>query len=234
MAARTPGARLELHGVVSDGGAPAVAPDVAALAADAAIAAVGERSGIAPVRSAIVAMLRRAVTITREEAAVVAANCIDALVADGRLVRDGDVLQRPGSAGRTTDPALTAAMDRLEALLATSAPPSLADAARAARCPPDGVRALERAARIVVLERDLAYAMSTYRDLAARALSMAGREPLTPAAYRDATGTSRKYVMAILEDLDRRAILRRTPAGHVPGPKAPRAAGSAGSIATTP
>ena len=81
-----------------------------------------------------------------------------------------------------------------------------------------------RAARIVVLEPDLAYAMTTYRDLAARALSMAVRAPLTPAAYRDATGTSRKYVMAILEDLDRRAILRRTPAGHVPGPKAPAAA----------
>ena len=57
----------------------------------------------------------------------------------------------------------------------------------------------------------------TWRDLAARALAMAAAAPLTPAAYRDATGTSRKYVMAILEDLDRRAILRRTPAGHVPG-----------------
>ena len=35
--------------------------------------------------------------------------------------------------------------------------------------------------------------------------------------------------MAILEDLDRRAILRRTPAGHVPGPRAAalRAVGSA-------
>jgi hypothetical protein len=30
--------------------------------------------------------------------------------------------------------------------------------------------------------------------------------------------------MAILEDLDRRAILRRTPAGHVPGPRAAQAA----------
>ena len=113
-------------------------------------------------------------------------------------------------------------MDALEALLAVPSPPALADAARIAGCPAEGVRALERAARIVVLEPDLAYAMSTYRDLAARAIAMAGREPLTPAAYRDATGTSRKYVMAILEDLDRRAILRRTPDGHVPGPKAPR------------
>jgi hypothetical protein len=47
---------------------------------------------------------------------------------------------------------------------------------------------------------------------------------LTPAALRDDTGTSRKYVMAILEDLDRRAILRRTPDGHVPGPRAPQPA----------
>ena len=98
------------------------------------------------------------------------------------------------------------------------------DAARAAGCPPAGIRELERAGRIVVLEPDLAYAMSTYRDLAATALAMArATAPLTPAAYRDATGTSRKYVMAILEDLDRRGILRRTPDGHVPGPKAPRA-----------
>ncbi len=116
-------------------------------------------------------------------------------------------------------------MDRLEAALAVAAPPPLADAARAAGCPPAGIRDLERAGRIVVLEPDLAYAMSTYRDLAARALSMAARSPLTPAAFRDATGTSRKYVMAILEDLDRRAILRRTPDGHVPGPKAPAAVG---------
>ena len=114
-------------------------------------------------------------------------------------------------------------MDRLEAALAVAAPPSLADAARAASCPPAGVRGLERAGRIVVLDADVAYAMGTYRDLAARALSMAAGTPLTPAAFRDATGTSRKYVMALLEDLDRRAILRRTPAGHVPGAKAPAA-----------
>jgi selenocysteine-specific elongation factor len=115
-------------------------------------------------------------------------------------------------------------MDRLEASLAVPAPPSLADAARAAGCPPAAVRDLERAGRIVVLESDLAYAASTYRDLTSRALELATREPLTPATFRDATGTSRKYVMAILEDLDRRAVLRRTPAGHVPGPKAPAAA----------
>jgi selenocysteine-specific elongation factor len=155
---------------------------------------------------------------------VVAGEVVDALVADSRLVRDGDIVRRPGVAAAAPDPAVAASMDRLEAALAVPAPPSLAAAARVAGCPAEGVRALERSGRIVVLEPDLAYAMATYRDLAAVALRLAARSPLTPAAFRDATGTSRKYVMAILEDLDRRAILRRTPAGHVPGPKAPTVA----------
>jgi selenocysteine-specific elongation factor len=149
---------------------------------------------------------------------------IDRLVRDGRLVQDEGVLRLPGMAAASPDPAETEAMDRLEAMLAVVAPPALAEAARAAGCPTSGLRELERAGRIVVLEPDLAYAQSAYRDLTARALDLAAHEPLTPSSFRDATGTSRKYVMAILEDLDRRGILRRTPAGHVPGPKAPAAA----------
>ena len=112
-------------------------------------------------------------------------------------------------------------MDRLETALAVISPPALREAAAAAGCRPSAVRELERQGRIVVLDHDLAYAMSTYRDLAAKALALASRRPLTPAAFRDATGTSRRYVMPILEDLDRRAILRRTAEGHVPGPRAP-------------
>ena len=149
---------------------------------------------------------------------------IDRLVSTGRLVRDGDIVRRRGVTVAVIDPAIAAAMDRLEAALDVVAPPALAEAARASGCPPTGVRDLERAGRIVVLEPDLAYAATTYTALTERALAMAGREPLTPAAFRDATGTSRKYVMAILEDLDRRAILRRTAQGLVPGPKAPAAA----------
>ena len=85
----------------------------------------------------------------------------------------------------------------------------------------EGRPLLERAGRIVVLEPDLAYAASAYRELESTALALAGTAPLTPATLRDATGTSRKYVMAILADLDRRGVLRRTPDGHVPGPRAP-------------
>ncbi len=113
-------------------------------------------------------------------------------------------------------------MDRLVAALGGAAPPSLSDAARSADCPPEGVRALEAEGRIVRLEPDLAYATATFDALAAQAVDLARRGPLSPAAFRDATGTSRRYALAILEELDGRGALRRTPDGHVLGPRAPR------------
>ncbi len=213
------GARRDLHGALGVG----LADDVAAAGVDAALAVVAPDAALATVRTTVARALRRAATLRRDEAVALASGVLDDIVRDGRLIRDGDRLRRPGAGVAAVDPMLVAAMDRLEAALAVPAPPSLTEAARATDCPPDGIRALERAGRIVVLESDLAYAMSTYRDLAARALAMAARAPLTPAVFRDASRTSRKYVMAILEDLDRKAILRRTPDGHVPGPKAPAA-----------
>jgi selenocysteine-specific elongation factor len=217
LARDEPSARVELHGIL-DG---VLATDLTGAAEEVALAAVGSESSLPAVRTAVALTLRRSVSVRRDGALSAAASIIDHLVEEGRLQRDGDVVRLPGVTATAPDPLIAAAMDRLESLLAVPAPPPLADAARVAGCPPAGVRELERAGRIVVLEPDLAYAASTYRDLAARALELAARTPLTPSAFRDATGTSRKYVMALLEDLDRRAILRRTPDGHVPGPKAP-------------
>ena len=210
-------ARLQLHGILGS----ALAPDLTAIAEDVALAAAVAEASLPTVRAAVAGAIRRSVSVRRDQALEAAGGVIERLVADGRLERHGDVVRRPGSAGPAPDPGLAAAMDRLEAMLATAAPPPLGEAVRAAGCPPAGVRELERTSRIVVLEPDIAYATGTYRDLTARALDLATAGPLTPAAFRDAIGTSRKYVMAILEDLDRRAILRRTPDGHVPGPKAP-------------
>jgi selenocysteine-specific elongation factor len=150
---------------------------------------------------------------------MVANAVIQGLLGEGRLARDADRLRDPArSAGLPPD--VLAAMDRLEAALASAAPPSLSQAARETRCPPDGIRALETEGRIVRLEDDLAWAASTYRDLARTAVTMAAAAPLTPAAFRDATGSSRRYVLVILEDLDRRELLRRTDAGHVLGRRA--------------
>ena len=227
-------ARLELHGAVaSAGSAPEVAPDVA-LAIDAVVLAAiddGGEARAAELRRLGRAELRRHVgPLLGAEAGRAAADAaatrivddrVDALVASGQLIRDADRVRRAGRTAAAPSGELLAAMERLEALLSNVAPPSLAAAARDASCPPEGIRLLERSNRIVRLDDDLAWAFPTYRDLAGRAVAMAAAAPLTPAAYRDATGTSRKYVMAILEDLDRRAILRRTPAGHVPGPRAP-------------
>ncbi len=175
-------------------------------------------------RTGLGVALRRLATIDRSmsgDAARAIGRVIDNLIARDRFAREGDrVRDAHRSAG--PPPELAAAMDRLEVLLAVAAPPPLAEAVAAAGCSAEGVRALVTAGRIVRISTDLAWASPTYHELAGRALSLARRQPLSPAAFRDATGTSRKYVLAILEDLDRRGILERTAAGHIAGPRAPR------------
>ena len=235
-------ARVELHGALAVDApdeAPtasrgfALAADVSAALSDAAIAAVEANHREAPLsagmplpraRAALMRRLRSLATVERRDADAASSaisRLIDGLVAAGRIAREGDALRDPArSDGRPA--ALVEAMDGLEAMLSVPAPPPLAEAATAAGCPPEGVRALQADGRIVRIGTDLAWATSTYRGLAAMALELARAAPLTPAAFRDATDTSRKYVLAILEDLDRREILRRTPEGHIPGPRAPR------------
>ena len=210
-----------------------LAQDVRATLVVAAVEAVTAHHAVSPLspglplpraRAALLRHLRSLATVERAHvdlARVAIDAVIDDLVADGRLARRGDVLRDPSLAlDRSAD--LVAAMDRLEAALATAAPPSLAEAAAATGCPPEGIRALQADGRIVRIADDMAWATATYHGLAALALESARMAPLTPAAFRDATGTSRKYVLAILEDLNRRGVLERTPEGHIPGPRAPR------------
>ena len=172
----------------------------------------------AALRQALAVAARRLVTVGRAGADEVARQVVEQLVSAGSLARDGERI-RDAARAAGLPPTTLAAMDRLELALSVAAPPSLAEASRAAGCPPDGVRALEAAGRIVRLEDDLAWAAGTYRELVKLALAMAAAAPLSPAAFRDATGSSRRFVMVILEDLDRRGLLRRTEAGHVLGPK---------------
>ena len=220
-------ARLDLHGAVRSGSRWALAPDVAAALTDRARAIVAEHHAAEPsspgisaavLRQALAIAARRLVTVGRAGADEVARQVVEEQVSAGSLARDGERV-RDAARAAGLPPETLAAMGRLEAALSVTAPPSLAEAARAAGCPPDGVRALEASGRIVRLEDDLAWAAGTYRDLVKRALAMAAVAPLIPAAYRDATGSSRRFVMVILEDLDRRELLRRTDAGHVLGPK---------------
>jgi len=211
----------------TDGASLVLAPDVTAALEEAvgrAVLEATDRLGapIADVRTAILRVLRRLVAVDRDAqpAAVAAVERVtESLVGRKRLARNGDRLRDP--AAPSIDPELDAAMTRLERVLSVAAPPDLSEAARAAGCPPEGVRALIASGRVTRLDKDLAWATPTYHRLARLALDMALEGPLSPAAFRDATGTSRRFVLAILEDLDRREILRRTPDGHVPGPRVP-------------
>lgn len=204
----------------------AIAPDVEAALRGAALAAVAGAgpAGIplAVLRPELARRLRRLATLPPKSAAAVVTALVDDLASEGDVVRDGDLLRLPGAAPRGPDSEVLAAMGRLEAALDIVAPPALGRAALSAGCPPEGIRALEAAGRIVRLDADLAYAASTFASLEATALRLATAGPVLPAALRDATGTSRKYVMALIEELDRRGVLRRTPDGHVLGPRARR------------
>ncbi|MBF6606419.1 MAG: selenocysteine-specific translation elongation factor [Chloroflexi bacterium] len=174
-------------------------------------------------RAGLARAIRRRVTVDHRAALEISSAVVDSLVAEGRLTRSGDRLLAAGtSADRGPSPEMVASMARLERILAVPAPPALGDALRASGSTPEAARLLERSGRIVRLDDDLAYAATTFAELGATALRLSTAGPVTPASFRDATGTSRKYVMAILEELDRRGVLRRTPAGHVAGPRAPR------------
>jgi selenocysteine-specific elongation factor len=214
-------ARLDLHGAVAVP-SPSLAPDVDAWLEERLLTAVAgdEATSRAGLRSEVVRELRRHVSLEPGTASNVVSGAIERLVAEGRIAADGDRLRDATRAASGPSPELLAAMARLEQSLDAPAPPPLAEAAMRAGCPPAGIRGLEAAGRIVVLDDDLAYSAAAYDALKRRALALAGAAPLTPAALRDATGTSRKYVMVILEDLGRRGVLRRTPDGHVPGPRA--------------
>ncbi|MEO5704194.1 MAG: selenocysteine-specific translation elongation factor [Candidatus Limnocylindrales bacterium] len=237
QAAEIEAAQVDLHGAAPSESGYAFATDVRDALEAAAIEAVaihhreGPLSAGLPLPRARATLLRRLHSVASVErrdsgkARDAVAGVIDDLVARGTLARTGEALRDP-SRGSALPAALLASMDRLEVALSVAAPPPLDEAAAAAGCPPDGVRTLAAEGRIVRLGPDLAWATPTYHRLAALALEQARFAPLTPAAYRDATGTSRKYVMAILEDLDRRGILERTPDGHIPGPRAPRATAS--------
>ncbi|MGZ8605365.1 MAG: selenocysteine-specific translation elongation factor [Actinomycetota bacterium] len=214
-------ALLELHGARRGAAATRLAIDVDAALSAKALVIVAEWRGHAELRLELARELRRLVTLAPADALAASGAVIDRLVGSGTLTRDGDRVRDPRREAAGERATLLAAMDRLAAALDVAAPPPLAEAARASGCPPDGMRALEAAGRIVRVGDDLAWSTDAYGRLTAVALDLAGRAPLTPAALRDATGTSRKYVMAILEDLGRKGWLRRVADGHVPGPRAP-------------
>jgi selenocysteine-specific elongation factor len=90
------------------------------------------------------------------------------------------------------------------------APPSLAEAMRAAGASAEVVRALVQKGDLVRLSDDVAFTRTAYeRALALVRESVASDGAVTVAAMRDRMGASRRPVLALLEYLDAQRITRR-------------------------
>ncbi|HXI45277.1 MAG TPA: SelB C-terminal domain-containing protein, partial [Candidatus Acidoferrales bacterium] len=220
--AATTAALADLHGARREGATLVLAPDVHDALVATATEVVGAERPAPEVRAALLRELRRRATIAR--AAMPAAGAaiddlLDEVVAAGNLAREGHRFRDPSRNAEAADH-LAGAMAKLEASLDVNVPPSLAEAARAAGCSPEGLQALEASGRIVRVEDDLAWSAARYATLRDLALELARRGPLQPATFRDAIGGNRRIALALLEDLGRRGLLRRTEAGHVLGPRA--------------
>jgi selenocysteine-specific elongation factor len=135
---------------------------------------------------------------------------IDALVADGSVVRSGPWLHLPSHsvALDTREETLAA---QLRPLIAAGRfdPPWVRDLARDTRQPEDSVRALlrklARLGGVYQVVRDLFYDPQIVRELARVVERIAADEGGTvgAAAFRDATGLGRKRAIQILEFFDR-------------------------------
>jgi hypothetical protein len=222
-------ATLEHHGLLVAAGGPCLATDVEAAASRAAIDALADHHvrdpggpGLpaAALRPVISGAIGRLASLPRPLSALVVEGVLDRAAGAGIIVREAGRVRLASHRPSGPDPRLLEAMTRLEAALDVPMPPALPVAAAAAGCPPEGVRELERSGRIVVLDDGVAWTSRVHARFVALSCALAERGPLTPAALRDASGTSRRYVLALLEDLSRRGLLRRTPEGHVPGPRA--------------
>jgi len=137
-----------------------------------------------------------------------------ALADDPGLVVERDVVRGAQQPGVLDDPAARRLLDALEA--SPLAPPSPADvgASRAL------VQALARAGAVVELD-GVVFATSALDDARARiARLVVERETITISDVRDLLGSSRKYVLPIVNHMDAEGVTRRRGDVRIPGPRA--------------
>jgi len=90
------------------------------------------------------------------------------------------------------------------------APPSLSDAAASAGVSRPLLAEMESAGQLVRLAADIAMTSTAVDEATALLRAAAVDGPLTASEARQVLGTSRKYVVPLLEELDRRGVTRRT------------------------
>jgi selenocysteine-specific elongation factor len=151
--------------------------------------------------------------------AVTAAGCpadlatplIDALTRLGRIAAEGPGLRAPDHAV-ALDPVQAAARDALLTALREQpfAPPRLSEAVASTGVPEAVVRQLERQGVVVRLAPDLVLAAEAIPAAADCLRAAFGEQAFTAAQAKDTWGTTRKYAVPLLEELDRRALTRRS------------------------
>jgi len=198
------------HGLIALG-TVWVHPDAADHWADATVAALRGYHQVHPVDRAAPKDLATRAAVGAGCPEALAAPFLDLLVRRGAVFAEGPGLRTP-THRVTLDESQTAAREALLAALshAPFSPPSLSEAARAAGASPALVRELEAAKAIWRLTPDLAVTASAL-DLAVTRLRAAyqAEGPLTAARAKEILGTSRKFALPILEELDRQGHTRR-------------------------
>ena len=141
---------------------------------------------------------------------------VDRLAAEGTLVRDGNVLRLPQHVVRRKEDESAELTGRIRALLAANpmAPPDLGEMERSLGIGrgkvADLVRAMERDREVVRVAPNL-YFLKEPVERAARVLheQCSLNRDITPSAFRDMIGTTRKYAIPLLEYFDRSGLTVR-------------------------
>jgi selenocysteine-specific elongation factor len=139
----------------------------------------------------------------------------------GTLIAEGSTLRepafRPAAAGG--DAMVARLVERLSA--AALAPPTVAEleAELKLRSVADALRLAARSGVVVAVERDRYFTRPALATFVATLRTLGADGPITPAALREATGLSRKFVIPLLEWADGAGLTVRNGEARVPGPR---------------
>jgi len=136
---------------------------------------------------------------------------LTALMGNGVVVeRNGEVAAAGHLSGLTPEQESAASAFLADLELQPFNPPPLAELVRRHQLPPSLVQYLVTQGRIVRVNEDTVFARSAYDDAVGRLRAhLSEHRTLTVAAARDVLGSSRRYVLPLLEWLDAQKITRR-------------------------
>ena len=143
--------------------------------------------------------------------ATLAGAFLDALARLGRVTADGPGVRDPGHQV-ALDEKQSAARDALLGLLRAElfSPPGLAEAMSVAGADEALVKELERSGVVLRLGPDIALVEEAIGEAVARLRAAFPERPFTAGDARQAWGTTRKFAVPLLEELDRRRLTVRS------------------------